>query len=158
MTFAWAGPARNIEAEDKNNIEAEDKNKTQHSLIDAFKSGKVYALCAIYFTLMINLYGIAFWLPTIIKAFGVQGYLSVGLLSAIPWGFATIGMLIISRHSDQTGERRWRYVVNVCAGAAGIGIVNSVGNLGSYVGRNVTIWVQAISADPSAAMLCTSSR
>ncbi|NVO14839.1 MAG: MFS transporter [Rhodoplanes sp.] len=184
------------------NLVTEDKHKTEHSVLDAFKSGKVYVLCAIYFTLMIGLYGIAFWLPTIIKAFGVQGYLSVGLLSAIPWGFATVGMLIISRHSDQTGERRWHYALNVTAGAiglalsgvfasnpvvsiaflsigtlgvvgsmplfwpipsaflagtaaaAGIGIVNSVGNLGGYVGPNVTIWVKAISADPSAAMYC----
>jgi len=29
-------------------------------LSDAFTSGKVWALCAIYFTLMIGLYGIAF--------------------------------------------------------------------------------------------------
>src|SRR5208337_5018460 len=47
------------------NLVAEDKHKTEHKLIDAFKSGKVWALCAIYFTLMIGLYGIAFWLPTI---------------------------------------------------------------------------------------------
>lgn len=182
------------------NLAAEEKHKSQRSLIDAFKSGKVYALCAIYFTLMIGLYGIAFWLPTIVKAFGVQGYLSVGLISAIPWGFATIGMLIISRHSDQTGERRWHYALNVTAGAAalalsgvfasnpaisiaflsigtlgvvgsmplfwpipsafltgtaaaaGIGIVNSVGNLGGYVGPNVPIWVKGLSSDPSAAM------
>jgi len=149
---------------------------------------------------MIGLYGIAFWLPTIVKALGVQGYWNVGLLSAIPWGFATIGMLILSHHSDQTGERRWHYALNATAGAvglalagalggnptlsivflsigtlgvvgsmplfwpipsafltgtaaaAGIGIVNSVGNLGGYVGPNVAIWVKAISPDPAAAM------
>jgi len=39
------------------------------------------------FTLMIGLYGIAFWLPTIVKAFGMKGYLRVGLITAIPlWG------------------------------------------------------------------------
>jgi MFS family permease len=182
------------------NLHNEEKHKTEASLLDAFKSAKVYALCAIYFTLMIGLYGIAFWLPTIVKAFGTQGYWSVGLISAIPWGIATIGMLIISHHSDQTGERRWHYVLNVTAGAlglalagtfgdnpvlsiiflsigtlgvvgsmplfwpvpsvfltgtaaaAGIGIVNSVGNLGGYVGPNVAIWVKAISTHPAAAM------
>ncbi len=182
------------------NLHAEERHKTEANLLDAFKSLKVYALSAIYFTLMIGLYGIAFWLPTIVKGFGIQGYWSVGLLSAIPWGVATIGMLIISHHSDRTGERRWHYAINVAAGAvglslssvfasnpvlsiaflsigtlgivgsmplfwpipsafltgtaaaAGIDIVNSVGNLGGYVGPNVPIWAKAFSSHPSAAM------
>jgi len=182
------------------NILAEDKHKVEHKLSDAFKSFKVWVLCAIYFTLMIGLYGIAFWLPTIIKAFGVKGYLEVGLISAIPYGVAVVGMLLLSKNSDRTGERRLHYVANVAAGAlglilsgvyaasptasivflsigtlgvigsmplfwpmpsaflagtaaaAGIGIVNSIGNLGGYVGPNVPIWAKAFSDDPSAAL------
>jgi nitrate/nitrite transporter NarK len=38
------------------------------------------------------------------------------------------------------------------AAAAGIGIVNSIGNLGGSVGPNVPIWVKGVSADPSAAL------
>jgi MFS family permease len=182
------------------NLAAEDKHKTEHKLSDAFASGKVWVLCAIYFTLMIGLYGIAFWLPTIVKAFGIKGYLGVGLITAIPYGVAVIGMIILSNHSDKTGERRLHYVANVTAGAAGlvlsgvyasnpvlaiiflsigtlgvigsmplfwplpsaflagtaaaagIGIVNSVGNLGGYVGPNVPIWAKHFSSDRSAAL------
>jgi MFS family permease len=183
-----------------NNIAAEDQRKTEHKLSDAFASGKVWVLCAIYFTLMIGLYGIAFWLPTIVKAFGIKGYLKVGLITAIPYGVAVIGMILLSQHSDKTGERRLHYVFNVTAGAmglilsgifaaqpalaitflsigtlgvigsmplfwplpsaflagtaaaAGIGIVNSVGNLGGYVGPNIPIWAKHVSSDPSAAL------
>jgi MFS family permease len=182
------------------NLEAEDRHKTQHKLSDAFASGKVWVLCAIYFTLMIGLYGIAFWLPTIVKAFGMKGYLRVGLVTAIPYGAAVIGMIFLSNHSDKTGERRLHYVVNVLAGAAGlilsgvfastpvlaivflsmgtlgvigsmplfwplpsaflagtaaaagIGIVNSVGNLGGYIGPNIPVWAKHYSGDPSAAL------
>jgi MFS family permease len=182
------------------NLEAEDKHKTEHKLMDAFASGKVWVLCAIYFTLMIGLYGIAFWLPTIVKAFGIKGYLGVGLITAIPYAVAVIGMIFLSHHSDKTGERRLHYVANVTAGAvglvlsgifasnpvlaiiflslgtlgvigsmplfwplpsaflagtaaaAGIGIVNSVGNLGGYVGPNIPIWAKLASSDRSAAL------
>ena len=182
------------------NLEAEDQHKTQHKLSDAFKSGKVWVLCAIYFTLMIGLYGIAFWLPTIVKAFGMKGYLRVGMVTAIPYGVAVIGMIFLSNHSDKTGERRLHYVGNVLAGAAGlvlsgvfastpvlaiiclsvgtlgvigsmplfwplpsaflagtaaaagIGIVNSVGNLGGYIGPNIPVWAKHYSGDPSAAL------
>ena len=183
-----------------NNLLAEDKHKTEHKLADAFKSGKVWVLCAIYFTLMIGLYGIAFWLPTIVKAFGIKGYLGVGLVTAIPYGVAVIGMILLSMHSDKTGERRLHYVFNVTAGAiglilsgifasnptlaiiflsigtlgvigsmplfwplpsaflagtaaaAGIGIVNSVGNLGGYFGPNIPIWAKLLSSNRSAAL------
>jgi len=149
---------------------------------------------------MIGLYGIAFWLPTIVKAFGVKGYLDVGLITAIPYGVAVVGMMILSHHSDKTGERRLHYVLNVTAGAAGlvlsgiyadnpylaitflsigtlgvigsmplfwpipsaflagtaaaagIGFVNSVGNLGGYVGPNIPIWAKLVSTDKSAAL------
>jgi len=183
-----------------NNLIAEDLHKTEHKLRDAFTSGKVWVLCAIYFTLMIGLYGIAFWLPTIVKAFGIKGYLRVGLITAIPYGVAVVGMILLSRNSDKTGERRLHYVANVTAGAiglilsgvfasqpvlaiiflsigtlgvigsmplfwplpsaflagtaaaAGIGIVNSVGNLGGYFGPNIPIWAKAVSSDKSAAL------
>ena len=102
------------------NIEAEDRHKHEVRVSDAFKSGKVWVLCAIYFTLMIGLYGISFWLPTIVKAFGVQGYLSVGLITAIPYAVAVVGMILLSRHSDRTGERRMHYVLNVTAGGLGL--------------------------------------
>lgn len=182
------------------NLIAEEKDKTEHKLIDAFKSGTVWVLCIIYFTLMIGLYGIAFWLPTIVKAFGIKGYLGVGLITAIPYGAAVIGMGVLSQHSDKTGERRLHYVFTATAGAiglvlsgvfagnpvlaiislslgtlgvigsmplfwplpsafltgtaaaAGIGIVNSVGNLGGYIGPNVPIWARLISSDRSAAL------
>jgi MFS family permease len=196
--------AKWLTAEDKalltTNLIAEDKQKTDHKLADAFKSGKVWVLCAIYFTLMIGLYGIAFWLPTIVKAFGIKGYLGVGLITAIPYGVAVIGMILLSAHSDKTGERRLHYVFNVTVGAiglvlsgvfasnpvlaivflsigtlgvigsmplfwplpsaflagtaaaAGIGIVNSVGNLGGYFGPNIPIWAKLISSNRSAAL------
>jgi nitrate/nitrite transporter NarK len=182
------------------NLNAEDQHKSQHKLSDAFTSGKVWVLCAIYFTLMIGLYGITFWLPTIVKAFGIQGYLEVGLVTAIPYGVAVIGMILLSLHSDKTGERRLHYVLNVTVGAAGlicsgvfasnpilaivflsfgtlgvigsmplfwplpsaflagtaaaagIGIVNSVGNLGGFVGPNIPVWAKHFSADKSAAL------
>jgi MFS family permease len=182
------------------NIQSEDLHKRETRLVDAFKSGRVYAMCAIYFTLMIGLYGISFWLPTIVKSFGVNGYLSIGLITAIPYAVAVVGMVLLSRSSDRTVERRLHYVLNVTAGAvglvlsgifadhpviaiiflsigtlgvigsmpifwpvpsaflagtaaaAGIGIVNSIGNLGGYVGPNVPVWAKLISQDPSCSL------
>jgi len=182
------------------NLTLENRDKTEHRLIDAFKSAKVYALSCSYFTLTIGLYGITFWLPTIVEAFGMTDYLEVGLVTAIPYGVSVVGMIVVSRHSDKTGEWRLHYCCNMLMGAAGlvlsgvfaasphvaimflsiatwgvigsiplfwpmpsaflagtaaaagIGMINSIGNLGGYVGPNIAVWAKAISNDASAAL------
>jgi len=182
----------------KRNLASDDRHKSHASLADAFRSGRVWLLSAVYFCLMIGLYGVGFWLPTIVHRLGVQGYLRIGLTSAIPYGAAAVGMIILSRRSDLTGERRWHTALTSFAGgsglilcgltadnpplsiaclslgtlgilaslplfwtlptgflaqaaaAAGIGIVNSVGNLGGFVGPNITTWIRSAWPDPSA--------
>ena len=59
-----------------------------HSLADAFRDGRVWALCAVYFCGAVSFYAVNFWMPTIIQELGIdkQDYLKVGLLSMIPWG------------------------------------------------------------------------
>jgi MFS family permease len=181
-------------------LDQEEKNKQYVRIIDAFKSGKVWLMSFVYFSLVIGLYGLAFWLPTIVKAFGLKGYLSVGLISATPYGIAVIGMIILSRSSDKTGERRWHTALTALAGgigyilagiyagnpvlsiiflslgtlgvlgayplfwtipssfmtgvaaATGIGLINSFGNLGGYIGPNISVWVKPFWANPSAAL------
>lgn len=78
----------------------------------------------IYFSFVMGLYGVSFWLPTIIKSMGVSDTLQVGLLSAIPFGAAVIGMLYAARSADRSGERRWHIAIPALIGA--IGLVLSV--------------------------------
>ena len=56
----------------------------------------MWLLAAIYFCFVMGLYGVSFWLPTIIKQTGVKGALDVGLLTAIPYGCAVIGMVLVA--------------------------------------------------------------
>jgi len=91
-----------------------------HSASGAFKNGRVWMLCAGYFGIIMGLYGISFWLPTLVKASGVTSSLDVGLLTMIPYAFAAIGMVMIGRSSDKTKERRWHVSVPAILGAAGL--------------------------------------
>jgi ACS family tartrate transporter-like MFS transporter len=40
-------------------------------------------------------------------------------LSALPYIVAAIGMVLVGRHSDSSGERRWHVAASAFAGAAG---------------------------------------
>jgi len=159
------------------------------SLGGAFTSGRVWLLAAVYFTIPVALYAMGFWLPQIIKAASGSGDAKVGVLTAVPYAVAAIGMVAVGRHSDRTGERRWHIAVAALVGgaafaasafvhglipsmvtlslamlglasmlgpfwtlatslmsgigaAAGIALVNSIGNIGGFVGPNIIGYVR----------------
>lgn len=75
---------------------------------DAFTSGRVWALAFVYFACAVSLYGVNFWMPTIIQELGLakDAYLTIGLLAMIPWGVAGVFMRWWGARSDRTGDRR----------------------------------------------------
>ena len=113
----------------------------------------------------------------------------MGVLTAVPYLVGAAGMIVVGRHSDRTGERRWHVAGSAIAGgaafalaaaahgtaaslallsiamlgvasmfgpfwslatsfvsgagaAAGIALVNSVGNVGGFVGPYVLGWLK----------------
>jgi len=74
------------------------------SLGQALSSPKVIVLSVIYFGFVGALYGMQFWLPQIVKAFGLTNA-QTGFVTAIPYLFGTIAMILWARHSDATRER-----------------------------------------------------
>jgi ACS family tartrate transporter-like MFS transporter len=74
------------------------------TLAQALSSPKVIALSLIYFGFVGALYGMQFWLPQIVKAFGLTNA-QTGFVTAIPYLFGTIAMIFWARHSDDTRER-----------------------------------------------------
>lgn len=98
----------------------ESGNIEVHDASGAFKNGRVWVLCAGYFGIIMGLYGISFWLPSLVKASGVTDTFNIGLLTMIPYGFAAVAMVMIGRSSDRTKERRWHVAVPAVVGAAGL--------------------------------------
>lgn len=91
-----------------------------HSASGAFTNRRVWVLCLCYFGIIMGLYGISFWLPTLIKASGVNDALNVGLLTMIPYGAAAIAMVLLGRSSDRSKERRWHVALPAVIGAVGL--------------------------------------
>jgi D-galactonate transporter len=98
-------------------LQAEAGHHKLHSLRDGLASPRVLLLSAIYFFFTMGLYGVSFWLPSLVKASGVSGTLNVGLLSAVPYAAAAITMVAVGRSSDRHGERRWHLAIPGVVGA-----------------------------------------
>ncbi|MGO4305311.1 MULTISPECIES: MFS transporter [unclassified Cupriavidus] len=102
------------------NIADEDQHKEDPPVSKVLASPRVWLMSAIYFCFVMGLYGVSFWLPTIIKQTGVKGALDIGLLTAIPYGCAVIGMILVAYSADRSGERRWHIALPALAGAVGL--------------------------------------
>jgi MFS family permease len=72
---------------------------------EAFLSPLVIRFSALYFFWGLGLYGFTLWLPSILREAG-SDMVSTGWLSAGPYVFTAIVMLVISRASDRTGIRK----------------------------------------------------
>jgi D-galactonate transporter len=101
-------------------LEADKKNEppVDFASVTAFlRDSRIWLLTGIYFFWTLGGYGIIFWLPQILKSIGDLSTLQVGFLFSIPFVCGLISMLIVSRHSDETGERKMHIVVCALLGA-----------------------------------------
>ena len=99
--------------------EAEAARTTGYAeLGQALTRPRVLALGLLYFCIVIGFYGISFWMPQVIQTYGLNP-LEIGFLTAIPYFFAAIAMVLWGAHSDRTGERIWHVALPLfLAGAA----------------------------------------
>ncbi|MGF6528346.1 MFS transporter [Variovorax sp. PvP013] len=102
------------------NVDAGQAQVESHSALGAFRNPKVWILSAAYFGFIMGLYGIGFWLPSLVKASGVSDPATIGWLVALPYAAAVACMVWTSGHSDRTRERRWHIAIPALAGAAGL--------------------------------------
>lgn len=169
-------------------LEEENKKKqAKHSMtiLEAFRHREVLKLTAAYFFMVTAVYGLSFWIPSIVKSLSGLSTFKVSLISALPFCVGFVSILVMGWHSDKTQERRWHAalammtaslglllsvalrsyaplaIAMLCltgAGTAGylpgfwalpssfltgttaaasIGLINSFGNLGGFVGPNI---------------------
>ena len=160
----------------------------QMSMLRALVDWRVLVLSSIYLTGVTASYGVVFFLPQIIKDLGLSNF-NTALVTAIPYVFGTIGLVLWGYSSDRRKERRWHLIVStalaavglLCAGwlshslwavvavafaaigiygsrpsfwpmpslfltggaaAVGMALINSIGNLGGYVGPMIVGWIK----------------
>ncbi|HEY1934948.1 MAG TPA: MFS transporter [Acetobacteraceae bacterium] len=72
-----------------------------------------------FFGVTAGSYGLSFWLPQIVKAFGVSN-LVTGFIVAIPFGFGCAATIVWARHSDRRQERIYHTALPAFLSAAGL--------------------------------------
>ncbi len=87
-------------------VERQDQKRTDMPLGQVIRLPLLWALMAIWFLMVIGVYGINFWLPTLVSASGVKSSFAIGLYSAVPYIGCAVGMIVASSHAERTGTKK----------------------------------------------------
>jgi len=127
----WLSPDERIwlEGAIRKENEQRETQGCHTGLRSVLKDRRVWHLALVYCMLVIALYGLGFWMPQVIRSLNTSlSNTSIGLVMIIPYACAGVAMIVWSRHSDRTGERRWHTALPPLVGGialAGSGLVTS---------------------------------
>ncbi len=165
----WPSEASWVSEEERNYIEsalAEERRNAPQQVSgykQALRSGVVWQLVLVYFLIQIGFYGLNLWLPTVVKELSQRGYGTVGLLTAIPYIVAMIGLWLNGWAADKTGRYSLHVfiamliaavtlVASVAVGKGAIGVSIALLSLamGGALAYDGPFWASASAAMPAA--------
>jgi len=100
-------------------LAAEHRERPRSSFLAALGDTRVVMLAVIQFGFTLGSYGIGIFLPQIIKSFGLTN-LTSSFLSAVPYVFASLGMLWWSWYVDRTGRKICNLTIACAVGMIGL--------------------------------------
>jgi D-galactonate transporter len=112
------------------------------SFAHALRNPRVYLFAFIYFSLTCASLTLNFWMPLMIRDFGVHDVLWISLYTVIPNAIGAVGLILIARRSDRHGERRRHFAV--CTIGGGIALSLLTLHLGSFAAMLAILSVAAV--------------
>ncbi|CAE6942098.1 Putative tartrate transporter [Paraburkholderia domus] len=83
-----------------------------HNIRSVFGNKNIWLLVIANFSNLATAYSVSFWMPQIIRNFGISNLNVIGLLTSAPFLLGGVAMLFAGWHSDKKKERR----LHCCAG------------------------------------------
>lgn len=115
----WLKPEEKVWLSQQIELENRDKPLGKLKFYQVFSQPQVWIATFILFAINVGFNGVAFWIPQIIKSVGTKNNLMVAMLSGIPYFVAAVAIIVVSRHSDKTGERKKHVIFCLLASAVG---------------------------------------
>ncbi|HIA54416.1 MAG TPA: MFS transporter, partial [Candidatus Melainabacteria bacterium] len=104
--------------------------EAKHSvkLFNRETTASLVLLSLLYFSLTLGMYGFQLWLPKIIKGFGGLTDGQTALVTVLPAIFQAVGMLVVAKSSERTGERRLHVATSATIAAVGFVLTSMIDN------------------------------
>jgi len=85
----------------------ETESRHRITALQALVNPRVLTLSGVYFALVFGLYGLGFWIPTIVKTnLAIKDNLTVTLLTAAPYAVGVVAIVLWGRLVDRRGQAR----------------------------------------------------
>ncbi|WP_310631292.1 MFS transporter [Paraburkholderia sp.] len=129
----WLSPAEREWLQGQLAADARARPNARHfGSLKAMGNPKVLYLAFIYFVYQCGSLGVGYWMPQIIKGFSTAlTHTQIGLIAMVPYLFATIVMVLWSRHSDRRNERRLHSAIPL--GVAALALLGAGLSVNPYV-------------------------
>jgi D-galactonate transporter len=125
---AWLAPDERTWLAGRLELEQRQRQAVRdYSVRQSLVNPRVLGLSLVYFGAVATNYGLSFFLPQIVKAFGLNMLLTT-LVSATPYAVGLIGMVWWGRRSDRVVERRFHTAFPLFIAAAGIAVSTTLDN------------------------------
>ncbi|MET3229148.1 UNVERIFIED_ORG: D-galactonate transporter [Burkholderia sp. 1263] len=96
---------------------------SSRALMQALRNPQVYLFAFIYFSLTCASLTLSFWMPLMIRDFGIHDVLAISLYSVVPNAVGAVGLILIARHSDRRGERRRHFAACTIGGGIALSLL-----------------------------------
>jgi ACS family tartrate transporter-like MFS transporter len=100
-------------------LDSEQQTLEDPSPWSMLRHPRVIVLGLAYFGVVSSLYGLGFWLPQMVDAFG-YGVLASGFIVSIPYACGALAMVLWSQSSDRSGERHLHTAFAALLAACGL--------------------------------------
>ena len=97
----------------------EVRERPKSSVLAAIADRRVLILALVQFGFTLGSYGIGIWLPLIVKQYQLSN-LAIGFVTAVPYLFASLGMMAWAWHVDRTGKKIFHLAITCLLGAVGL--------------------------------------
>jgi len=119
---AWLAPDERSWLAERLALEQRQRQAVHdYSVAQSLVNPRVLGLSLVYFGAVATNYGLSFFLPQIVKGFGLNTFLTT-LVSATPYVVGLISMVWWGRRSDRKVERRFHAAFPLLVAAAGIAV------------------------------------
>jgi ACS family tartrate transporter-like MFS transporter len=120
-------------------LASEVRERPHSSLLAALKDSRVLICTAIQFGFTLGSYGIGIWLPLMLKEYHLSN-LAIGWIAAIPYLFASLGMILWAHHVDRKGSRIVNLALACLLGGVGLLAPIASGSVGlAVIGFSVAL-------------------
>jgi MFS family permease len=106
----------------KDRLAADATDKRDYPLRALFAIPAMWVFTLILFCIVTGVYGINFWLPTIIGETGIKSVLAIGLVTAACYFSSAVISVLVTRHAERVDEKRWHATIAAVAGGISLAL------------------------------------